>query len=468
MLSRPPQLYRILNRLHELGVLEKLVPAFARARGLLQFNDYHKYTVDEHCLRAVREATGFSWNDGPIGRVYAAINDKRILHLALLIHDLGKGHVEDHSEVGRRIATETAAHLFLSTHETEMLEFLVHKHLQMSHWALWHDLNDPAVVLRFAVEVGSPEVLQMLYVMTAADLASVGPGVLSDWKIELLTSLYQRTMNHLTGEDPVTSDSSWADAQRAEIASCLAAESNQDWYAEIIASLPKAFLRGTPPEQIADALRRLEAINRNDVVAWGEYQEDRGVVEFSIGTSELIAPGIFHRLTGALSSEGVEILFAQINTLSAGTVLDRFQVVDPDFSGAPPPHRIETICQRLVDSLKNDDVAEPKFRRIWGRGTAVGQGLSELPTRVLYDNVTSDRATILQIFAPDRAGLLYTIARTLYESDLSVIAAKIGTHLDQVVDVFYVRDRQGEKIHDEQRLESVKQRLLSEIEAFDS
>ena len=176
LLSRPPQLPRILARLHEMGVLEKFIPAFARARGMLQFNEYHKYTVDEHCLLAVRRATQFAEHPGPLGEVYQAIEQKEILHLALLVHDLGKGYVEDHSEVGKRIAGETAQHLGLSKHETEMLEFLVHKHLLMSRAALWHDINDPAVMQQFVVEVGSPEVLRMLYVITAADMAAVGAG----------------------------------------------------------------------------------------------------------------------------------------------------------------------------------------------------------------------------------------------------------------------------------------------------
>lgn len=337
LLSRPPQLYRILNRLHELGMLEKLVPAFTRARGMLQFNDYHKYTVDEHCLRAVRRATEFAWDKGPVGKVYRAIKQKHILHLALLIHDLGKGYADDHSEVGKRIASETAAHLYLQPHDTELVELLVHKHLLMSHWALWHDINDPDVLQRFAVEVGSAEVLRMLFVLTAADLAAVGPGVLNDWKIELLTEFYQRTMNHLTGAAPITSDGSWLETRSEAVAKCLDQDADRQWYRDVIASLPSAYLQGTPPDQIANALRRLHGTKRGDVVAWGDYQSDRGAIEFTVGTHESITSGIFHRLTGALSSAGVAVLSAQINTLHDGWVLDRFHVVDPDFSGAPPP-----------------------------------------------------------------------------------------------------------------------------------
>ena len=108
LLSHPGRLGRILRDLHDTALLERFVPAFSHARGLLQFNQYHKYTVDEHCLRAVEAVTDMVHNEGPLGRAYRWIGRKRLLHLALLIHDLGKGLPEDHILVGTRIAEETA------------------------------------------------------------------------------------------------------------------------------------------------------------------------------------------------------------------------------------------------------------------------------------------------------------------------------------------------------------------------
>ena len=157
LLSQPGRLGELLRRLHELGVLEKIIPAFAHARCLLQFNEYHKYTVDEHCILAVQRATEFISDPGPLGRVYRGIKQKRTLHLALLIHDLGKGFVEDHSEVGLRIAEETAQRLRLPLRETETLKFLVHKHLVMSHLAFRRDTSDDQLIVRFAVESVRPK-----------------------------------------------------------------------------------------------------------------------------------------------------------------------------------------------------------------------------------------------------------------------------------------------------------------------
>ncbi|MCE9557145.1 MAG: [protein-PII] uridylyltransferase, partial [Planctomycetes bacterium] len=177
-------------------------------------------------------------------------------------------------------------------------------------------------------------------------------------------------------------------------------------------------------------------------------------------------PGIFHRLAGALSGEGLEILFAQINTLRHGLVLDKFYVRDGDYAGEPPSERMEEVSRRLVESLRPDGPARPVVRRVW-QGAGQAKPASHLPIRVLWDNDTSDQATILEVFAPDRTGLLYTITRTVFELGLSVGAAKIGTYLDQVVDVLYVTDAStGGKVVDPTRLESIRRRLVEAIETF--
>ena len=190
----------MLRDLHDVGVLERFVPALEHARGLLQFNQYHKYTVDEHCLRAVEAATELFHDMGPVGREYRRIKDRHILHPALLIHDLGKGFEEDHSEVGMKIAQETAQRLRLPRHEAETLAFLVHKHLLINGLAFHRDTTDKQLVLKFALEVGSPEVLRMLFVLTVADLTAVGPGVWDAWKSQILIDLYDRTMLHLLAD----------------------------------------------------------------------------------------------------------------------------------------------------------------------------------------------------------------------------------------------------------------------------
>ena len=463
LLAEPTRLAEMLRKLHELRVLEQIVPGMSHARGLLQFNAYHRYTVDEHSLRVVAWLTRLSEDPGVPGAVYRSLKDKRTIHLAALLHDLGKGYEEDHSEVGERLAEQTAARLSLPEHEADTLRFLVRKHLRMSHLAQQHDIHDDKVVVQFAVEVGSPERLKMLYVLTLADLAGVGPGVLNEWKRELLTDLYQHAAGLLAGDSPAEAASQRLLDRREEILSLARRLDGVNWWETQVVALPASCLFAGPPPQIVAELDRLRMLPHRDAVAWGRHVPERNAVEYTVGTYEEITPGIFHKLTGALTAGGHQILSADINTLAEGLVLDRFFVQDTDFSGPPPRERIDEVAGALVGALKDTSEKPPAFRKLWQeRAQAESAAIQHLPTRVTIDNSTADRFTIVATFAYDRMGLLYAISRTLFELGLSVSKAKIGTHLDQVVDVFYVTDRQtGGKITDDRRLHEIRERLMA-------
>ncbi len=468
LLSQPARLGALLRDLHRLGVLEKVIPAFAHAKSLLQFNEYHKYTVDEHCLRAVDEAVHFRYDAGTLGWVYRGLKRKWLLHLALLLHDLGKGHIEDHCEVGLTIALDMADRLGLSDEDTQTLCFLVHKHLMMSHLAFRRDTSDHRVVVRFAVDVGSPEALQMLFVLTAADLAAVGPGVLNAWKVEVLADLYHRAMQELAGETSSLSTRDRTSEARAAVLDYVRpTDEDRPWFERQLAALPASILLYSRAEQVAADLMKLHDLTPGDCYAQGHYLAESNTVEYTVGTNEQITPGIFHKLTGALTGRGLQILSAQIHTLADGLVFDRFNVQDPDYAGRPPPNRIDEVCQALCAALTRADSKLPVFRRLWRASESRrAANMPTLPTQVRFDNSTSDRFTIIDVFTSDRMGLLYTIARTIFGCGLSVSVAKIGTYLDQVVDVFYVTDEPGRKVLDESRLKEIRERLLEEIDAL--
>lgn len=464
ILDRPARLGELLRGMHRARLLERFVPEFGHARGLLQFNQYHKYTVDEHCLRAVERATEFASDPGPLGQAYAAIASKRVLHLALLLHDLGKGFPEDHSQRAGRIAREAAERLGLPPDEADQVEFLARRHLLMNHVALRRDTSDEPTVVRFAAEVGSPERLQMLYVLTAADLGAVGPDTWTGWKAEVLADLFHQAMQHLAGESLGTSRREYLQSRRQAVRQQLGLDVHRPAIARQLDALPPAYLISTEPEQIAEDLRMLARLGPGQVHAQARYLPETQTVQFTIGTSEQVAPGIFHRLTGALTSKGLQILSAQIYTLADAMVLDRFWVYDPDYTGQPPDDRLQEVCEALRASLRPEAQA-PTFRRIWQVGASHGQPLLHPESRVLIDNHTSDRYTIIDVITLDRRGLLYAITRTLFELGYSVWRAKIGTYLDQVVDVFYVTDAQsGQKVTGPERLQDTRQRLLEVIE----
>jgi [protein-PII] uridylyltransferase len=465
LLSQPGRLPALLRRLHDLRVLEQFIPAMQHARCLMQFNDYHKYTVDEHCLRAVACAAGFLDDARPIGGIYRNLHNKRLLHLALLIHDLGKGYDDDHCEVGQQIAVDTARRLDLSEQDSDALRLLVSRHLLMNHMAFREDLRDVSVIMRLARETGSPDVLQMLYLHSCADLAAVGPDVLNDWKLELLTELYYRTRRHLTGEDVSLSAARELVDRRAAVTKLAERETDQAWWGQQIAALPAAYLLHVSPQRVCEVLDRLHRLARNDVRTWFHYSPERKVCTYSVGAYESITPGIFHKLTGALTGKGLQILSAEIHTLADDLVLDRFDVEDGDYAGQPPADRVQEVCDALVAALTVNADKLPSFRRIWSASRGGGAAShAELPTRIRFDDTTSDQFTIITIFTYDRRGLLYSIARTLFECGLSVHVAKIATYLDQVVDAFYVTNAKGQKIHSQEQVNLLRQRLTAALE----
>lgn len=461
LLSAPARLASLLRRLHQLRVLERLVPPMAHARSLLQFNEYHKYTIDEHCIRAVQNLTDLLDDQSVLGEIYRGLREKRSLHLAMLLHDLGKGFTEDHSIVGGRLTEETGIHLRLPKREIELMRFLVEKHLRLAHVAFRLDLTDERVVLDFANEVGSIERLRLLLLLTVADIGAVGPGVLNKWKTDLLIELYERTRAQLSGDTP---KNLIRDAKsREKLNELVTGIADEQWYRDQIECLPERFLMPGQELEARELLERLHSQSRDKPVAWGRYDEARNAVEYSVGTYDDLVPGMFHRLTGALSSKRLQILSAEINPLAQGLVLDRFYVQDLDFAAPPTQERMEEISTALVMSLGKFADDTPRFRTVWGGGNDE-ETVEQLPTQVRVDNTTSDSHTIVTVFSYDRLGLLYSITRALFDLELSVRIAKISTRLDQIVDVFYVTDRSGNKIEGEDRLVHIRSVLEDAIE----
>ena len=442
----PAGLADALRRLHEAGLLEIFIPAFAHARDLLQFNNYHKYTVDEHSLRTVAEVVASARADGWLADAWRRLDRRRPLVLAALLHDLGKGLPGDHSEVGAAIAREVSARLELPADEAEIVEFLVLRHLAMGHLAFRRNTGDESLVLNFARDVGSPEVLRMLALLTAADMTAVGPGTWTRWKADVLGELFFRTLAHLDGESP----SHAAARNRAELDGLLAERGPEDPVVQLARGLPVSYLRDTPAVRIVEELGRLSRLTVDGVFVTARWQPETATVAVTVGAREGIAAGIFHRITGALSVQRLEILAADIHTLAGGLALDHFVVLDHDFSGPPPADRLADIATAIRLALRADEA--PDFRTRWNPFAPRVQPASMHPVRVRFDNASSREATILEVFAHDSAGLLFRIASVLHEHRVSVHSAKIGTYLDQVVDAFHVTDLGGGKLLDPERL----------------
>ena len=475
ILSQDKHLGTALRAMYRTGMLEWLIPDLRHARCLIQFNQYHSFTVDEHCLQAVEAVSHFVTEPGPLGVARRAVRCPAILNLAVLLHDIGKGFDRDHSDVGREIAHRVGARLRLPEEDRERLEFLVHKHLNMAHLAFRRDTTDPNLAVRFSHEIGSPETLRMMYLLSAADLTAVGPGVWTAWKGELLTDLYGQVMHILSGNKPRLDDEglaglkdeaaqaflrSVAEPQRLEMAV---------WAAEHLDAFSPQYLAITPVARVVADLQALQALQPGEVLTSGSYDRETRATEYRIIADARVADGCFHKSAGVLAAKRLEILTAQIETTRDGTVVDSYKVLDADHTGSIPEWRVAEVSAALRDALLQRTDIPQMFRRHQPYGAGVRTGpVSDLPPRVATDTHTSDRCTIIDVFAHDRPGLLYILTRTLYELGLSVDLAKISTHLDQVVDVFYVTLAEGRKIDDELSLRHIRETLLERLQEFEA
>lgn len=464
LLSNTQGLAALIRRLHEMKVLLKIIPEFEHARGLLQFNEYHKYTVDEHSMRALENVIRFENDQTTVGRTYRKIRDKNILHLAILLHDLGKGYAEDHSEVGRRIAAETGERFDLTDDETETIKFLVHNHLVMSHLALHRDINDAAMVAEFASNVGSVQMLSMLYVLTCADISAVGPGVLNQWKQGLLTELFLHAKQVLSGDSETVVDRHYEQLYDA-IALCSDDEEEQQWLRAKAVALPNNFCAFHAPEEIAQRLLEMRNVSAHGAICFVGEIEQSGMYEICIGKLSSRRTGIFYRITGMLSSLGLQIRSADIKSLDDELMFYWIQYEDTEFE-SPPAGRLEEIRKQALELVLNAGDDPPKFRSVWGKKDSLALKLSRPEIRVKIDNETVSSATIIDVFAYDKTGLLYRLAKKIHRLGLDVTYARISTYAHQVIDVFYVTDEQGNKIRNRNQIQLVKKEIYRAAKDF--
>jgi len=464
LLQSPRQTANLIRGMHRIRLLERFLPDMEHARGLLQFNQYHKYTVDEHCLNALEAATALAEHPGLLGETYRKTTNKSILHLAIILHDLGKGLAADHSDAGRLIAQRTAKHFELESDDAELLEFLVANHLRMNHLALRRDIADEQLIVQFAVEIGSPDILRMMYILTVCDLMAVSPDNWTAWKADLLAELYQRTMRYLSDSGDVMLTESDIQTRQKAIENALGHNMGHPFYSRQIRTLPAGYLLATDTETIVRDLRWLASLGDCPVDVRVEYRPTNQTLSLTIATREDVAEGIFHRLTGAITSRGLEILAAQIYTLADGWIIDRYTVRDCYFVEEPPLDRLQDIRSALVLALTEKSF-QPVFPKIWGKSPRFRGQVPQARVRVQVDNVSHSEFTLIEVFANDRPGLLYAISRELFEAGCSIWRAKIGTFLDQVVDVFYVTDRAGRKIVDSEHLQKLRRNLIEVLQA---
>ncbi len=470
ILRSPKDVTATLRLMHHLEFLNRFIPELEHIYCKVQHDLYHIYTVDIHTLFAVEEAekmlNGQCRQQLPFPvQIAAQIGKPELLLLAVLFHDIGKGEGGGHAEKGAAMIPTIARRMGLSREDSERLEFLVRQHLAFAHISQRRDLNDEKMITQFAQLMETSENLKMLFLLTVADVRAVGSDVWSTWKASLFQELYEKTFNIIErGEFQQEASSDRVKAAIKKVVARLEDEFSAGLVRDELRAMPVRLLLSGTPELIAGQARLLLGLEQSGILMQLQHQPDGGYSEFTICAFDM--PGLFSRITGVMAANGVNILGAQINTSRNGKVLDILQVNSPQGILITDELRWQKVQDDMRRVLHGEvDVADLVAKR--QRPTLLTtRPAPHFATRVEVDNDVSEDYTVIDIYAHDKVGLLYLITSTLTDLGLYIGVSKISTKVDQVADVFYVRDIFGQKITREEKLNEIRCFLIQAIDEW--
>lgn len=451
-----------LRRMNEAGVFGRFIPDFGRVVAQMQHDMYHHYTVDEHTIRAIgllsRIEKGELSDDHPVAsRVIHKLSSRRVLYVAVLLHDIAKGRGGSHSVLGEEVSRKLCPRLGLSAAETDNVAWLVRNHLYMSNQAFKRDLTDPKTIEDFVAVIQSPERLRLLLTLTVVDIRAVGPNVWNAWKRQLLRELYEAAEESLIAGHMERGRAERV-AERKKIA-----KAHLRWPARRFdphaARFSDAYWIAEPAETHARNARLMNDADKNGqkVGVAAHVDDARDMTEVTIYAKD--RRGLFMRITGALAELGANIVDAKIFTTSDGMALDNFTVQDTEGKPFDEPRKLARIKEIVERAVLTDHKPGKRINRL----PAIGRRRRVLNIEpfVVFDNKASNSHTVLEINAGDRAGLLYDLACALYAANVSVVSAHIATFGARAVDVFYVQNLKGNKINRRDSLAKIEAALLA-------
>ncbi|MEL6913934.1 MAG: [protein-PII] uridylyltransferase [Pseudomonadota bacterium] len=454
---------RALRRMNEVGMLAAFIPEFEPIVAMMQFNMYHAYTVDEHtiqCLKTLAQIErGELEEDLPV--VSSILREgqikRKVLYVALLCHDIGKGRAEDHSILGARLGREVATRLGLKKKEVETVEWLIRYHLLMSDMAQKRDIADPRTVRDFAKAVKTVKRLDLLTLLTVCDIRGVGPNTWNNWKAVLIRALYRQTRRGLEdGMEALNRENRGTEAKR-NLAEALPAWSEEALRTEQARHYPP-YWQGLHVTAHVVFARLLKEIGDEEVRVDLQPDEERDATRVCFAMAD--HPGIFARMTGALALVGANVVDARTFTTKDGFAVAAFWVQDAE--GAPyEASRLKRLEGMIHKTLGGEVVAQEALKdrdRLKKRERPF-----TVPTHITFDNDGSDIYTIIEVDTRDRPGLLHDLCRTLAGANIYIASAVIATYGEQVVDSFYVKDMFGLKLHAEGRQRSLEKKLRAAI-----
>ncbi|HAK88757.1 MAG: [protein-PII] uridylyltransferase [Nitrospirae bacterium GWB2_47_37] len=409
------RVYETLNEMHDTGILDRFIPEFGRLRHLVIQEPYHRYTVDEHTLIAVRNIEMLkNTKHKKMQHLADILKDVRqeVLFLSLLLHDIGKGAPHKrHEDSGYRMLKRIMERFNIEQEERRKIEFLVKNHIALSKLALTRDSDAYETIIQLAETVENEDNLNALYLMTYADMTAVNPVFWTEWKAYLFYEIYTKTKAHLNG----------AKRQHFEIP--------DNRIKEFVNNMPDRYLISSTIDTITADYK--SAAEVKPVVSVSERQD--GTAELTVIADDM--PGLFSRIVGAIGFRGLNVLRARLYTGGSGLVIDKILVSNWKAVWW------QGMEERIKEDVKNAILEQNQGA--WNRGREI----TKIPLRfegfIEIDNETSDKYTILELVSHDRLGLLYDISMQFCGYDVDIISAVINTEDNIAQDVFYLQYNNG-------------------------
>jgi [protein-PII] uridylyltransferase len=435
------RVYETLREMNDSGVLGRFIPEFGALRSLVVHEPYHMYTVDEHTLMAIRHLEALRTtkykNLEDLSTIFNSMERVDTLFMALLFHDIGKAAGRHHEEEGYKRLKNILARFNFSVRKRQRIEFLVRNHILMSTIALRREATDTEVIAGFADAVADAENLKAIYLITYADMSAVNPEFWTGWKAYLLRELFANTLRYLSG----------VREERAGYIRSLQGVlpgAGKEVLVNFVSEMPERYRLSTTREKVIEDFR-LAGKARTEGFAMRIDSGSDGVAELSISASD--RPGLFSNIVGFLSSKGLNIVSGRIFTGNTGIVIDRISVSNWKeiwWDG------LESDLQRGLKEVLVGEKPLSLARR-------EGRTGSPFDIFIELDNEGSEEFTLIEVFSPDRLGLLYDISDVMYRNGINIVSARINTEAGLAQDVFSVQSQEA-KINF-----TTAEKLLSEL-----
>ena len=459
---------KVLRSMSEIGLLGRFIPDFQKVVARVQHDMYHTYTVDEHTINAIGILRKI--DNGELkskfdlaSEVIKKIVSKKVLYIALFLHDIAKGRGGDHSILGGEVAQNLCPRFGLNADETETVVWLVENHLLMSQVAFKRDLQDPNTIIDLKKKIQSPELLKLLYVLTVADITAVGPEIWNSWKDNLLKIVYNETLMEINGGGDIKSRTVVEDAAKTKLRNSLSDWSDQEFEKYINRFFSYYWTNINFDVHLHHAKLIRDADSKDLKIKIDiENLDDQGVTEISIYTQDHL--GLFARTCAGLALAGTSVQDARIVTTKDGMTVNTFLIRSANsFSFIEDKNRISTLEDTIRKTISEE--RDPKILMKEFKSIQIPSRKDSfiIEPRVLIDNLSSKTHTLIEINSKDKIGLLHTLASELFLMGLHISTARISTYGVRVVDVFYIKNMTGGKITEKHKIDVIKSKLMKAI-----